>query len=55
MDAGRFLYKYLAKHVINFRAFEGRTGVCFGILPSYEGVAKAIEMVKNPNYCFMIK
>jgi hypothetical protein len=55
MEAGRFIDIYLAMYVISFCAFEGRAGFCFSIFPRCEGVAKAIKMVKNSNFYFMIE
>jgi hypothetical protein len=44
---------YLAEYVITFYAFEGRAGVCLGILPGYVGVAKAIEKGKKESKLFL--
>ena len=50
MEAGRFIAIYLAIYIITVCAFEGRAWVCFGILPWYEGVAKAIEKGKKSKF-----
>jgi hypothetical protein len=50
MEAGRLIAIYLAIYIITVCTFEGRAWVCFGILPWYEGVAKAIEKGKKSKF-----